>query len=88
MAIGLLYGYDTPSPEKREILYGKVNPFLDRFTARHGSIICRELLGYDLNDPGDREIISEKKLFATLCMKFVRDSADMLEELIGEKREA
>ena len=83
MVIGLKYGrtavQDTQSHENTNRL---VKEFVDRFKSLNGSIICRELLGCDLSTPDGLKTFVEKKLRDTLCPRFVRDAADIVEQLL------
>jgi C_GCAxxG_C_C family probable redox protein len=83
MVIGLKYGKVKAGDEAaRERTYGLAREFVTRFSARHGSIRCRELLGYDLSDPEERKGAHQKGLFDTLCPQLVRDATEILEELL------
>jgi C_GCAxxG_C_C family probable redox protein len=85
MVIGLKYGRiavtDTKSLEKTNRL---VKEFSDRFKSLNGSIVCRELLGCDLSTPDGLKTFVDKKLRDTLCTKFVRDAAEIVEQLLEE----
>jgi hypothetical protein len=54
--------------------------FLEAFKAEQGSILCRELLGYDILKENELAIIKEKGLFKTLCPKLVESAALILEK--------
>ncbi len=46
MVAGLLYGYDDPkAKEEKAEHYARIQQLAADFTAEHGSIVCRELLG-------------------------------------------
>jgi C_GCAxxG_C_C family probable redox protein len=83
MVIGLKYGRtqvaDTKSHEKTNRL---VKEFVGRFKSLNGSIVCRELLGCDLSTPDGLKTFVDKKLRDTLCNKFVRDAAEIVEQLL------
>ena len=83
MVIGLKYGrtavQDTQSHEKTTRL---VKEFVDRFKSINGSILCRELLGCDLSTPDGLKTFVDKKLRDSLCAKFVRDAAEIVEQLL------
>ena len=66
----------------RDKTYELVGAFVARFKDRHGSIVCKELLGYDLNNPQEREAAKEKGLFDTLCPQLVRDATEIIEEIL------
>jgi len=56
--------------------------FVNRFEARNGSIMCKELLGCDISTPEGMKIIEDKKLFETLCPKLVQDAAEIIEQIL------
>jgi C_GCAxxG_C_C family probable redox protein len=84
MVLGLKYGRislkDAKSHENTNRL---VRDFVDKFKSVNGSIVCRELLGCDLNTLDGQKIFVEKKLRDTLCTKFVRDAAEIVEQLLA-----
>ncbi len=83
MVIGLKYGRtlvkDAQLHEKTTRL---VREFVDRFKSVNGSIVCRELLGCDLNTPEGSKTFVGNKLRDTLCAKFVRDAAEIVKQLL------
>jgi C_GCAxxG_C_C family probable redox protein len=83
MVIGLKYGKmkqgDDAATEKTRAL---VREFMKQFTARHGSVNCTDLLGYNLSDPEEYEMARESKLFVTKCPELVRDAAAILEKIL------
>lgn len=83
MVIGLKYAKTrAEDEEKKEKTYRLVKEFVSRFKNRNGSIVCRELLGFDISTPEGMEQIKERNLFSLLCPKFVHDSAEILEEIL------
>ncbi len=84
MVIGLRYGQSTAEDkDAKEMTYNLAAEFLNRFAARNnGCVKCRELLGRDVGDPEDRQAAREQGLFETLCPKFVRDAAEIVEQLL------
>ncbi len=83
MVIGLEYGKTKDDDdEARERTYGLVHAFTTKFRDRNGSLLCRELLGHDLATPEGMEAVAEKQLFHVLCPRFVRDAAEILEEIL------
>ncbi|UCH51822.1 MAG: C_GCAxxG_C_C family protein [Chloroflexota bacterium] len=83
MVIGLKYGRtavkDTQAHEKTNKL---VKKFVDQFKSINGSIMCRELLSCDLSTPEGLKIFADNKLRDSLCTKFVRDAAEIVEQLL------
>ena len=83
MVIGLIHGRTRAEDEEtREKAYRLVNEFVDQFTARHGSILCRELLGCDVGTEEGRALAKEQNLFDTVCPKLVQDAAEILEQFL------
>jgi C_GCAxxG_C_C family probable redox protein len=85
MVIGLKYGaIDAEDKETKEKAYALVREFVDRFTSRHGSIACQDLLGCDISKSEGEKVAREQKLFETICPKLVKDAAELLEEMLAE----
>jgi C_GCAxxG_C_C family probable redox protein len=83
MVIGLKYGKAKTEDEcARDKTYELVGEFAAKFKDRHGSIVCKELLGYDLSNPQEGEAAKKQGLFDTLCPQFVRDATEILEDIL------
>lgn len=83
MIVGLKYGAVSADDKKaKERTYRYVRELANRFRSRNGSVTCKELLGCDISLPRGMEIAREKDFHATLCPKFVRDAAEILEDLL------
>lgn len=83
MVLGLKHGhYHANAPEEKENAYKIAEDFMNRFIAKKGTVVCRELLGYDLTKPEDIEKIREENLFKTLCPEMVRCATETLEEML------
>jgi C_GCAxxG_C_C family probable redox protein len=83
MVIGLKHGQaDVADEESRQKTHKLVKQFIDKFTALHGSIECRELIGYDLSDSAESKLARENKVFENRCPNFVYDSACILEDVL------
>jgi C_GCAxxG_C_C family probable redox protein len=79
MVLGLAHaGDDCRTIEGRQTVNGAVTRFADRFRERHGSLICRELLGCDLSTPEGQAEARARGLFVTRCPLFVRDAAELV----------
>ena len=83
MVIGLKYGQvNLADEESSQRTYTLVKEFIDRFTALHNSIECKELIGYDLSDSGELKSARESGVFQNKCPSFVYDSALILEDVL------
>lgn len=86
MVIGLHYGHETPDESDHEKkVFLKTREFLSRFEKLHGTVICRELLGCDLNTPEGYYYAKTEGLFTSLCPKFVETATKIVTELIENK---
>jgi C_GCAxxG_C_C family probable redox protein len=83
MIIGLAHGMnDENDIEAREKTYELVNEFIKRFLEKNCFIDCNELLGCDLRTPEGRAFAKDQGLFDTLCPNFVKEAAEILEDLV------
>jgi C_GCAxxG_C_C family probable redox protein len=80
MALGLKYGYTAP--EGRDAAYGIAQEFMRRFEERHGSLACRELIGFDIATPGSRALAQQSGVFESICPRLVRDAAEIVASLL------
>ena len=89
MVLGLAFGRSNPDDiEAKDFTYAKTQEFAKKFVAKNGSLNCTELLGYDLGTARGYADAKEQGLFTTLCLKLVRDSAEILEALLEENTAA
>lgn len=84
MVLGLKFGYTIFSDEAKEKIYNIVREFITRYKERNNSILCKELLGVDMSTPEGRKLVHDKGLTKTLCPKFIKNSAEILEEILVE----
>ncbi len=83
MALGLALGADTPAG--KEAAYRLGQEFLQRFESRHGSLLCRDLLGVDISTPEGHQSAREQGVFKSICPRFVQAAAEIVEEMLAEK---
>jgi len=81
MAIGVKYGTNAPSEEKRLKSYRLAQKLYKQFESQHGSVLCRELIGYDLLNPKELDKARKAKVFEEKCADFVRKTVETLIEL-------
>ena len=83
MVMGLKYGrFKVDDDEARDKTYTCVKEFNQRFIARHGSLICSELLGCDFSTPEGRDKAVSQGLHDELCPRLVQSAAEILEEIL------
>jgi len=66
----------------RQAAYEAVTTFAEKFRERHGTLVCRELLGCDISTPEGAQFATEQGLFRSRCDQFVRDAAALVESLV------
>ncbi len=82
MVLGLRYGRGSPDQATKKRVYARIQEFADRFNSRNGSLTCKGLLGLDISTPEGHEAARKKQLFTTTCPRFIRDAAEVLEEMM------
>ena len=83
MVIGLKFGrIDVKDVKAHEDATRLVREFAQQFGLINGSIICRDLLGLDLGTREGQKAFVDRKLRETMCAKYVRDAAEIVEQLI------
>lgn len=81
MAIGIKYGTNEPSGDKRKKAYELARDLLRRFQRKHGSVSCRELIGYDLSDPDQLAKAHESNVLEEKCPVYIREIVQAVLEL-------
>ncbi|WP_041082379.1 C-GCAxxG-C-C family protein [Thermotoga profunda] len=79
MIIGLKAGGEDKESKERTYLFAR--EFAEQFKSLNGSIMCKDLLGYDISTSEGLQKAREANLFKTICPKYVRDSCQILEKM-------
>ena len=83
MLIGLKYGQHTEGDNDSKQKTIKItNEYIQKFKKEYGSIICRDLLKYDLSNETEAQKARESGVFKTLCPAFVKRSVELAEEIL------
>ena len=97
MVIGLKYGKTRAEDEQiEEKAYSLIQEFVEKFNSRNGSIICRELLGYDISTPEgmklakavfnmyiEEKIWHEENRYCRFCQQYCENSQKFFRKLSG-----
>lgn len=87
MVLGLKYGhYHSIDNDEKAKAYALTVEFNKRFCELNKSIVCKELLGYDLSIPDQMKKIRQDNLFSTICPKLIADATEIVEEIIFNRR--
>lgn len=83
MALGTKYGPDGFNQgEKKQALLAKKAAFETAFKGEHKSLICKEILGYDISKPEEMKVIMDKGLLFSICPKAVMTACKLLDEIL------
>jgi len=82
MALGLARG--NAAADKKDETYRVAEDFLKRFRERHGTILCRELIGHDISTPDGLQNARDTGVFKSTCPGLVRDAAEFDVEFLDE----
>lgn len=87
MVLGLKYGfYRSEDRAQIERAYDITIEFQRRFCNRNESLVCKDLLGYDVSVPEQKMQAKEKGLFKEVCPKMVSDAVKIVEQLLSEQQ--
>jgi C_GCAxxG_C_C family probable redox protein len=67
----------------RKPVYAALADFRRMFEARNRTVVCRDLLGCDPNSTEGAKIVKERGLSKTLCLRMVRDAAEILDRMLS-----
>ena len=86
MVAGLLYGYDGPETGgKKAEHYARIQELARRFEEKHGSIVCRELLGIkNHRDDPTPEARTKEYYEKRPCPEIIGNAAEILEQYLTE----
>jgi len=84
LLIGLHYGKENMAAGFNDKARAKGKEFIKLFESRFTSCSCKDLLGYDIGVPEEKEQIRSNDLFNTRCPLFVGGAAEILETLLDD----
>lgn len=86
MVIGLKCGfYIEKDFAQKGFCYRKTEEFIDKFKQENNSIICRDILGADINSPDDFKKPEMRELFTAVCPKMIMSAVRILEKMEFER---
>jgi len=86
MVLGLKYGhFHYNALEEKQKAYKIAEDFMNRFINANGTVVCRELLGYDVSKAEDKVKIRELDLFKTICPKMIESATIILEKMLNDE---
>ncbi len=84
IALGAKYGRgENADRSATELTYEKTRQLMDKFAAKHGTFICRHLLGgCDLTTEEGQKHYKDNDLFNKVCSPCVQSAVEILEEIM------
>ena len=79
MVIGMKHGHSTPDPDKKANTKMMIRQFNEKFKEAHGSLICKQLIGFDISTPECSAAAGKAGVFETHCPAFIKTSCRILE---------
>jgi len=85
MAVGLKHnrGPDAKDAAGRAEAQRCVREFMRRFEEAHGSLVCRDLVGFDISTDAGYQAARDSGAMKELCPKFIRTAVEIVEDLLG-----
>jgi C_GCAxxG_C_C family probable redox protein len=82
MVIGLLYGYsDKEMDLEKEMTYRISHELIETFEKINGSVICNQLVKYEINTTEGLDYARKNNLFKN-CPDFIKSASEILDSLI------
>ena len=79
MVIGLKHGHADSDPDAKAYTKSRIQKFNEKFVAEHGTLICKELTGYDISDPAGSAAATREGVFLKKCPEFIKTALKILE---------
>ncbi len=79
MVIGIKHGHSTSNPEDKAYTKNLIKKFNTEFKNAHGSLICKNLTGFDISTPEGAAAASNANVFRTKCPAFLETACNILE---------
>jgi C_GCAxxG_C_C family probable redox protein len=80
MVLGMKHGHATPSHHEKANTKMLVKKFNEKFIEDHGSLICKQLMGFDISTPDGSAAASFAGVFENRCPVFIKTSCKILDE--------
>ena len=85
MVIGLAHGRTVADDSAAKLATAlRVRRFVAQFEARHGTTVCRDLIGCDIDTPEKIRAARDQGLFDRVCAGLVRSAAELLEGVLAK----
>lgn len=80
MVIGMKHGHTSGEPNAKANTKQKIQQFNAAFKAKHGSLICKNLVGHDISTPEGAQTASQEGVFGSKCPQFIKTACSIIEK--------
>ena len=81
LIIGLKDGQGTAEDTvSKASCYAKTEEFIKAFKQKHDTILCREIIGFDISTEEGKKLSQDKSIFRAKCDEVVRSAVCLLED--------
>jgi C_GCAxxG_C_C family probable redox protein len=87
MALGLIFPFtDSKDDTAKDRIAALTREFHRRFREKNGTLLCRGLLGYDMEKPEEFAKVKELGLTGKVCPAFMDSAEAIVRELAAENK--
>ena len=79
MVIGMKHGHDIADANAKAQTKEKILLFNKNFKAEHGSLLCKNLIGYNIATPEGYAAATAEDVFHRLCPRYIKTACEILE---------
>jgi C_GCAxxG_C_C family probable redox protein len=84
LVIGARFGNSDPADTAaRDKAYALTDALLERFEKEHRTVLCRNLISFNLKDPEELLRARDEGVFVNRCPVFVLSAAKILEQILA-----
>ena len=81
MAVGIKYAPNETGVEKRAKAYATAQTLYKQFEKQHGTVLCRDLIKYDLSIPEMAAKARQERVFEKVCANLIKTAIENFLEL-------
>jgi C_GCAxxG_C_C family probable redox protein len=86
LVIGARFGNaDAADTAARDRAYAAVSKLMEKFQEEHHTVLCRELISFDINTSEGYLRAREAGVFQNRCPLFLRSVGKLLDEILADK---
>jgi len=81
MVLGLRFG--PQAGEGKDAIYAKSQQLLGHFREQHGSILCKQLIRFDISQAVELQRARDRRVFQEICPNLVRTAARLVQNMLN-----